>query len=77
MDQTKKVLLDEDLEAVSGGLLVDEEDGKRYWLVRQDGRVIAPVPKEKGAEFAKAYGISDRLLTKEEYRRMFGRELQW
>ena len=76
MDQ-KKVQLDKEMDAVSGGLLVDEGDGKQYWLVRQNGSVISPVPKEKASEFAKAYGISDRLLTKEEYRRKFGRELQW
>ena len=68
MDQTKKVQLDEDLDAVSGGLLVDEGNGKQYWLVRRDGSVIAPVPVEKGAEFAKAYGLSDKVVTKEEYR---------
>ena len=77
MDQTKKVQLDEELDAVSGGLLVDEGNGKQYWLVRGDGSVIAPVPVEKGAEFAKAYGLSDKVVTKEEYRRIFGRELRW
>ncbi len=77
MDQTKKVQLNEELDAVSGGLLVDEGNGKQYWLVRRDGSVIAPVPVEKGAEFAKAYGLSDKVVTKEEYRKIFGRELRW
>ena len=44
---------------------------------RRDGSVIAPVPVEKGAEFAKAYGLSDKVVTKEEYRKIFGRELRW
>ena len=66
MDQTKKVQLDEDLDAVSGGLLVDEGNGKQYWLVRRDGSVIAPVPVEKGAELDKENESSDKDVTKEE-----------
>ena len=70
-----KELLDEYMDEVSGGILVMDEG--RNWLVRRDGSVIAPVPLDKGAEFAKAFGTSDRVVTKEEYRRIFGRELQW
>ena len=54
-----------------------DEERHEYWLVRRDGSVIAPVPMEKGAEFAKAFGTSDEVMTKEEYRKKFGRELKW
>ncbi len=77
MDQRKYMLGDEELENAVGGLLVEEGDGKRYWLVRQDGSVIAPIPIENGREFAQAYGVSERIVTREEYRSMFGRELRW
>ena len=72
-----KELLDEYMEDVSGGALVIEDERHEYWLVRRDGSVIAPVPMEKGAEFAKAFGTSDEVMTKEEYRKKFGRELKW
>lgn len=72
-----KEMIDEYMDEVSGGILVMDEGRNEYWLVRRDGSVIAPVPLEKGAEFAKAFGTSDRVVTKEEYRRIFGRELQW
>ena len=72
-----KELLDENLEEVSGGVLVKDEERNEYWLVRRDGSVIAPVPLEKGVEFAKAFNTSDRVVTKEEYRKIFGRDLKW
>ena len=62
-----KELFDEYMEDVSGGALVVDEERHEYWLVRRDGSVIAPVPMEKGAEFAKAFGTSDEVMTKEEY----------
>lgn len=73
----EKINLDEYLENVSGGLLVKDDARNEYWLVRRDGSVIAPVPMEKGAEFARAYGTSDQVVTKEDYLRIFGRELKW
>ena len=73
-----KKLDDLDLQEVSGGVIVDDGDGEKFWLVRQNGTVIAPVPsKEKAIEFAKAYSISTQIMTKEEYARHFGRELRW
>ena len=43
-----------------------------------DGTVIAPVPgKEKAKEFAKAFSVSQQIMTKEEYERHFGRKLVW
>ena len=66
------------MEEITGGLIVDDGDGKKFWLVRQDGSVISPVPdKKKAVEFAKAYGISTRIMTKEEYASHFGRPLVW
>ena len=71
-------LSDLSLEDVNGGLIVDDGDGTKFWLVRQDGTVISPVPgREKAIEFAKAFNISQRIMTKEEYARHFGRELAW
>ncbi|MCR5137920.1 MAG: hypothetical protein K6C12_12675 [Oscillospiraceae bacterium] len=66
------------MESVTGGLIVDDGDGKKYWLVRQDGTVVAPVPgKEKALEFASALHVSTQIMTKEEYAKHFGRELRW
>lgn len=71
-------LSDLDLDEVAGGAIVDEGDGKKFWLVRQDGTVIAPVPGiKKAAEFAKAFNVSQQIMTKEEYALHFGRELVW
>lgn len=77
-DRENLKLDDSELESVSGGIIVDEGDGKKYWLVRQDGTVISPAPgMEKTLEFAKAFSISPQTMTKEEYARHFGRELRW
>ena len=71
-------LEDIDLENITGGLIVDDGNGEKFWLVRQDGTVISPVPgKEKALEFAKALHISAQIMTKEEYARHYGRELRW
>ena len=78
MSKEMKKLDDLTMEEVSGGVIVDDGDGKKYWLVRQNGTVISPVPsKEKAVEFAAAYGISTQIMSKEEYARHFGRELVW
>lgn len=78
IDKEKIELDNLTLEEVAGGLIVDDGDGKKFWLVRQDGTVIAPVPGLKMAsDFAKAFHISQKIMTKEEYARHFGRELVW
>ncbi len=75
---TKSELSDQALENVAGGVIVDDGDGQKFWLVRQDGTVISPVPgREKALEFAKAFNISQQIMTKEDYARHFGRELVW
>jgi len=59
-------------------VIVEDNDGKTYWLVRQDGSIISPVPsKEKAIDFAHAYSISTQIMTKEEYASRFGRPLVW
>ena len=69
---------DEMLENISGGLIVDDGDGKKYWLVHQNGTVISPVPGLKSAEeFIRAYGESASVISREEYKKLFGRDLTW
>lgn len=78
MEKNSVKLEDLKLEDVAGGMIVDDGDGQKFWLVRQDGTVISPVPgKEKAIEFAHAYSISTQIMTKEEYARHFGRPLVW
>ena len=55
-----------------------EAGNQKYWLVRQNGTVISSVPTlEKAQEFAKAYGISTSVLSRDEYKAKFGRDLVW
>ena len=69
---------DSDLENVSGGIIVAEAGNQKYWLVRQNGTVISPVPTlEKAQEFAKAYGISTSVLSRDEYKAKFRWDLVW
>lgn len=74
----KTILNDESMKKVSGGLIVDDGDGKRFWLVRQNGTVISPVDGiEDAKEFIKAFGESVRVISREEYKSIYGRELIW
>ena len=64
-DQFEKITLD-DLAKASGGVIVDEGNGK-FWVVRQDGTVYAPAPSlEKAIEYAKTLSISTEILTPDE-----------
>ena len=75
-EKMEKATLD-DLAKASGGVIVEEGDG-RFWVVRQDGTVYAPAPSlEKAIEYAKTLSISTEVLTKAQYRKRFGRDLQW
>ena len=66
------------MEQVSGGLVVEDPVNKKFWVVRQDGNVIAPAPDlESAISFAKSFDISGTVMTLEEYRKHFGRELIW
>ena len=70
-------LTPEEMEKIAGGVIVDDGTGK-YWLVRQDGTVIAPTySNEKALEMAHSFNISTEVLTKEQYKKRFGRELKW
>ena len=80
MDMENKSVKLEDLpmEDIAGGVIVEDNDGSKFWLVRQDGSVISPVPnKEQAIDFAHAYSISTQIMTKEEYAKHFGRPLVW
>ena len=72
-----KELKPEEMEKIIGGYVVEDSNNK-YWIVRQDGSVIAPAPdKEKAIEFAKTFNTSPTVITAEEYKIHFGRDLVW
>ena len=78
MENKSVKLEDLTMEDVAGGVIVEDNDGSKFWLVRQDGSVISPVPnKEQAIDFAHAYSISTQIMTKEEYAKHFGRPLVW
>ena len=74
----KNMMDDEMMKAISGGVVVDDGDGSRFWLVRQNGTVISYVQDlETAKEFIKAFGESTKVITREEYKSLYGRELVW
>ncbi len=76
MDTTKLNM--EEMEKATGGYVVDNGTGDKYWVVRQDGKVIGPAPTLNNAiDFAKAFGVSATVMTLEEYKNFFGHELKW
>ena len=80
MESNKKMqeLNMEQLEQVTGGLVMQDSDENKFWIVRQDGTIIAPAPSADDAvSFAKAFSTSPTMITKEDYRRMFGRDPVW
>ena len=78
MENKREKLTMEEMEKISGGLVVNDEINKRCWLVREDGTVIGPAPDEvSAADFAKAFSLSQRAITPEEYKTRFGRDLVW
>ena len=78
MKEKLELNLDE-LKDVNGGMIVEEgEEEKKFWLIRQDGSVIAPIPsKEMAVQFAHSMSVSPDVITREEYKERFGRELLW
>ena len=73
-----KDLNQEELDSVGGGRLVVDDGRGKYWIVRQDGSVIAPTPnKDDAIAFAKAFNTSQDIITLKEYKQKFGRELVW
>ena len=77
MNNTREINLDE-MGKVSGGYVVNDEANNKFWIVRQDGSVIAPAPSmEKAIEFAKDFQTSPSVMTMDEYKKHFGRDLVW
>ena len=63
--------------AIARALLRDDRENK-YWVVGQDGKVLGPAPDEKSAvSFAKTFNTSSNIITVEEYKKRFGRDLVW
>ena len=78
MEDWKKGLKLDDMAQVSGGLVVDNGTGDKYWIIRQDGTVIGPAPNLTDAvSFAKSFSVSTEVITLEEYKTRFGRDLVW
>ena len=76
--ENRKELTAEDVKKVNGGLVVQDEAEKKYWVVGQDGKVLGPAPDEKAAIlYAKILNTSPKVITMEEYKKIFGRDLVW
>ncbi len=68
----------EQLEQVAGGYIVSDTINHKYCVVRQDGSKLVPTPTlEKAIEYAKPYHVSETIMTPEEYKKHFGREVEW
>ena len=68
----------EEMKSVTGGYVVDNGTGDKYWIVRQNGTVIGPAPTlENAIEDAKAFGISATVMTLNQYKEKFGHDLKW
>ena len=77
MNTAREINLNE-MEKVNAGYVVNDAANNKFWIVRQDGSVIAPAPSlEKAQEFAKEFQTSPSVMTMEEYKKHFGRELVW
>ena len=76
--ESKKELELESLDKVTGGFVVDEGDGEKFWIVRHDGTVVGPAPTLQNAmDFAKGFSESPIVLTRAQYKEKFGRDLNW
>lgn len=68
----------EDMAQISGGYVVDNGTGNKYWIVLQDGTVKGYAPTEAQAkEFVKAFGASTEIMTLAGYKKKFGHDLKW
>lgn len=78
MANEKKSLSLEEMKKISGGLVVNDKENNKYWVVREDGTVIGPAPDETHAkDYAKAFSVSQTIITLEDYKKRFGRDLVW
>ncbi len=76
--EKRKELTIEEVEKVNGGMVVFDEAENKYWVVGQDGKVLGPAPDEKAAvQYARIFNTSAKVITMEEYKEHFGRELVW
>ena len=77
MSNINELNLDE-MEKVSGGYVVDNGTGDKFWIVMQDGTVKGYAPsKEQAQEYAKAFGASTAILTLDGYKKKYGHDLKW
>ncbi|MCR5687907.1 MAG: hypothetical protein K6G58_07805 [Lachnospiraceae bacterium] len=78
MDINKNDLTPEELEQVSGGYVIKDEKMNKYGVLRQDGTLLAPAPTlDKAVEYVKSFHVSPQVMTPEEYKDRFGRDLKW
>ena len=78
MRNNQNELNPEQMEQATGGYVVNDQAANQCWVVRQDGTVIGQAPGlEQAKEFAKGFSASDQVLTPEEYKNLFGRDLIW
>ncbi|MBO5533799.1 MAG: hypothetical protein J6B53_00135 [Clostridia bacterium] len=75
-DQNMNELNMNDLEQVTGGVIVDN-GGEQLFLVRQDGTIIGPAPRNKAKTFANSFSTSTEVISKEDYEKRFGRPFVW
>ncbi len=76
-NKEKKALSQDEMEKAAGGVVVEDEANK-YWIVRQDGTVVAPVQSlEDAVEFAKSLSTNTTVISKSKYKDMFGRDFSW
>lgn len=76
--ENRKELNAAEMEKAAGGLVVRDDRENKYWVVGQDGKVLGPAPDEKSAiSFAKTFNTSSNIITVEEYKKRFGRDLVW
>ena len=66
----------DEMEKVTGGVIVDTGEDKLY-IVRQDGTVIGPSPRENAESFARTLNVSTEVITAKEYEKRFGRPFRW
>lgn len=60
---------------VTGGFVLNNEEKKEIWVVKQDGSKIAPAANlDEARRIAKQYNISPTVLTEKDYKEHYGRD---
>ena len=66
----------DEMDKVSGGLIVKDAATNKYWVTKDDGVVVFPAPNKACAvDLAKALKVETEIITLEEYKKRFGHEL--